>query len=534
MRFGTVAFILSVLLFGLVMNSHFALGVKYGAICNELNFDDSSGGFCYDFRNASGYIDRNVWNVSNSSGSVKINSTGLYITDKDGDKVFTKSTVLSATTSNLTLMGRSSSGVSGKNDYLLSMGVYGAAGWIGLGYISTSRVDLSVDDDNGGTPDASTGTYTVGVLYNHTINIGIPIAGGNRQVNYTRDGVGISNGVAKTKAALWQQTVGFFNQVDGSDMAIQWVMVFNGTVIPIGSGPPAESFVNSSWNVTSVNIVDASDRSAWINGSVVNITSDLLSFTVNASLPSNMSCVLDQASWNYTYAVSQNVNYLAATINATYHAYTVFDDIGVGDHCLYCFFKVTSSGNSYRSGCLNVSRVAYPAFCNITFPNVNYVNYSFALFNFSFVNATLCSYNTTSNFTVPCSDTYATVDPIFGWNNWSIYGYSEGGICRDNVSFYYNVSGFPTPALSFKTCSSDGWNVLFYFLIALLALSLLYFGIISRDHFISGLLFVFAGVLFIFFAYYIQICVPDLFLVLWIVGILLCFIGIIRAFFRGF
>ncbi len=532
MRFGTVAFIVFLLLFGAVMNSNVALGVKYGAICNELNFDDSKGGFCYDFRNASGYIDRNVWNVSNASGSVKINISGLFIQDKDGDKVFTKSTVLSATTSNLTLMSRSSSGISAKNDFLLSMGVYGAAGWIGIGYISTTRVDVNADDDNGGTADTSTGTYSVGVLYNHTVNIGIPIAAGNRQVNYTRDGVGISNGIAKTKTALWQQTVGFFNQVDGSDMAIQWVMVFNGTVIPVGSGSGPEVFVNSSWNVTSVNIVDASDRSAWLNGSVVNITSDLLSFTVNASLYSNMSCVLDQPLWNYTYAVGQNINYLAATVNATYHAYTVFDDIGVGDHCLYCFFKVTSSGNEYRSGCLNVSRVAYVPFCNITFPNADYFNYSFASFNFSFVNASFCSVNTSSNFTVSCLSTSVFADPVLGWNNWSIYALGDGGVCRDNVSFFYNVS-FLSPALSFDECKDSDWSILIYFVIIMLALGLLYLGIISKDAFFGGLLIVFAGVLFIFFAYYFQVCVEDLFLVLWIVGVICCIVGVFRAFFKG-
>ena len=131
----------------------------------------------------------------------------------------------------------------------------------------------------------------------------------------------------------------------------------------IDNTPPT----NSSWNVTSNNVVSGENRGTWNNGGTINITSNLLSLTVETDENSNGSCVLDH-DWNYTYAVSQNPNYKFATTETTSHAYTVYDNISVGTHCLYCSF-IDASGNEYAnssSGCLNINRLNLDNYPNVT------------------------------------------------------------------------------------------------------------------------------------------------------------------------
>jgi len=124
---------------------------------------------------------------------------------------------------------------------------------------------------------------------------------------------------------------------------------------PPDTTPPT----NSSWNVTSNNVIG--DTEAWNTDEMVHITSDLLSLTVTTNKISNGSCILDQ-NLNHTATIDLNENYLFATLNTVSHAYTVYDDISEGIHCLYCSF-IDELGNEYAnstSGCLQV---------NLTFPS---------------------------------------------------------------------------------------------------------------------------------------------------------------------
>jgi hypothetical protein len=122
--------------------------------------------------------------------------------------------------------------------------------------------------------------------------------------------------------------------------------------------------INSSWNVTSGNVFGTENTSTWNSGGLINITSNLLSLTVTTDENSNGSCVLDH-DWNYTTTVANNSNYKFATTETTSHAYTVYDNISLGNHCLYCSF-IDSDGNELAtssSGCLNLTHYSLP---NIT------------------------------------------------------------------------------------------------------------------------------------------------------------------------
>lgn len=127
--------------------------------------------------------------------------------------------------------------------------------------------------------------------------------------------------------------------------------------------PAAAPFTNTSWNVTSSNVVPGESTIIWDVGGVINITSDLLSFTVTTSYASNGTCRLD-VEQNYSQMVAANANYKFATTNTTSHSYVVFDNITVGDHCLHCSFDPSAASgfnqtasNESHSGCLNTTRL---------------------------------------------------------------------------------------------------------------------------------------------------------------------------------
>lgn len=148
---------------------------------------------------------------------------------------------------------------------------------------------------------------------------------------------------------------------------------------------------NSSWNITTDNVITGA--LAWNNGSYVNITSDLLAFTVSASENTNMSCSIGN-DLNYTSMVALSPDYKAATTDTTSHAYVVADDIPLGDSCLFCSF-IRSDGTgeleNSTSGCLQIVRSDIPASIQATiFPSINF---SFA--STSFVTAQFETFNTT-------------------------------------------------------------------------------------------------------------------------------------------
>jgi len=132
---------------------------------------------------------------------------------------------------------------------------------------------------------------------------------------------------------------------------------------------------NSSWNVTSGNLATGIDSTAWNNGSRINITSNLLSFTVETNVATNMSCVLDHE-WDYNTAVANNSNYKAATTETTSHSYTLYDNISVGNHYVYCSF-ITADGNIANSGKLLLTRnpANISISCNSFILNTNYTTF---------------------------------------------------------------------------------------------------------------------------------------------------------------
>lgn len=136
--------------------------------------------------------------------------------------------------------------------------------------------------------------------------------------------------------------------LDSSEINSIWVA----TVNPFVSG--FNYPVLSNYNVTSNNVFGNS--TVWNNNLTVNITSNLLSFTLNTSINSNCSAVLD-SNQNYSTAIANNSNYKFATTNTISHAYTVFDNISVGNHCLYVHCVDSTNANAdTSSGCLNVTR----------------------------------------------------------------------------------------------------------------------------------------------------------------------------------
>jgi len=113
--------------------------------------------------------------------------------------------------------------------------------------------------------------------------------------------------------------------------------------------------VNSSWNVSSDNVVFGENSATWIDGGTVNITSDLLSLTVSTDENSNMSCRLD-VEGNYSENIAFDSRTKSATTETTSHAMTLFQNISEGNHCVYCSF-IDEYGNGEvggksSSGCL--------------------------------------------------------------------------------------------------------------------------------------------------------------------------------------
>jgi len=117
--------------------------------------------------------------------------------------------------------------------------------------------------------------------------------------------------------------------------------------------------INSSWNVTSQNLPAGENSSIWNAGGqyVINITNNTLSLTVTTDEASNGSCAIGK-NWNYSTMVAYEPNYKFATTDVTEHAYLIYDDIPIGNSCLYCSF-IDASGNEFAnssSGCLNLTR----------------------------------------------------------------------------------------------------------------------------------------------------------------------------------
>ena len=137
------------------------------------------------------------------------------------------------------------------------------------------------------------------------------------------------------------------------DITVIWEFTMFTSDIP--AAPPT----NSSWNITSLNLLSGENSSVWNAGgvNVINITNNTLSLAVTTSVASNGSCAIGK-DLNYTAMVADNINYKFATTETTSHSYLVYDNISVGNHCLYCSF-IDAAGREFAnssSGCLNLTR----------------------------------------------------------------------------------------------------------------------------------------------------------------------------------
>ena len=140
--------------------------------------------------------------------------------------------------------------------------------------------------------------------------------------------------------------------------AVLSVGLSNDTAAPLTPTPAI--FFNTTWNISSANNLKENNNT-WPDGTV-NISSNLLSFTVQTNITSNMSCSIGN-DLNYTAMVSLNANYKAATTDTVQHAYTVYDNISIGSNCLYCSL-LSSPGNlengaNSTTGCLSIRRYDY-------------------------------------------------------------------------------------------------------------------------------------------------------------------------------
>ena len=128
------------------------------------------------------------------------------------------------------------------------------------------------------------------------------------------------------------------------------ILELNSTFLPFVEPTPP---TNSSWNVTSANV--QGNSSLWNTGDTVNITSNLLSWTVTTDVNSNMSC--SNKNYNYTTMVAYNISSKSSTTATQSHADTAYFDIPLNASCMYCAFITSNTGleeTNSSSGCLSV------------------------------------------------------------------------------------------------------------------------------------------------------------------------------------
>lgn len=167
----------------------------------------------------------------------------------------------------------------------------------------------------------------------------------------------------------------------------------------------ADVLTNSSWNVTSANVIG--NRTEWNAGGVVNVSSDLLSFTFTASANSNASCSLNN-NVNYTTMIAIDTDYKLATTDTTEHAYTLADTLILGENTMYCSM-IASDGTLElplsSSGALTIN------YLDIVLPTFDH-----ALENFSMNNLSVQSWN----YNINASDDQGAVYYMVNDTNFTI------------------------------------------------------------------------------------------------------------------
>ena len=219
----------------------------------------------------------------------------------------------------------------------------------------------------------------------------------------------------------------------------------------------------SGFNVTS-NVSDNADRYAWNNGTLVNVSLNLLSFTFQTNVKSNCSARLN-ASQNYTQMVETNANYKMATTETLSHSYTMYDNISTGNHCVYIscinMFRAEPATNSTTSGCLNLSRNVenkIPTFdFNFTLQNISHSkNLTYDINCTDFEANTITYFDNTTLFDINDSTGLIFDEPLQNETGIYIINITCGDIAGGNVSQSLNYSiSDATPTMSSPSIFPD-------------------------------------------------------------------------------
>jgi hypothetical protein len=202
----------------------------------------------------------------------------------------------------------------------------------------------------------------------------------------------------------------------------------------------------SDWNVTSGNVHNSTNSTVWRTNTdgFINITSDLLTFLVNASEISNCSAVLNQ-SLGYYEALNTNSNYGFATTMTKQHSYTVYDSISKGDHYLFVSCVDNATIPNMVNVSLNLSRINNnPSIPNITYPyNNTNITSSTGIINFKFNSNDADGDSLTYNYSINGSS-YATTSSTsksYTFLADGRYNFSVSACDGDNCSLF-NITWF--------------------------------------------------------------------------------------------
>jgi len=209
----------------------------------------------------------------------------------------------------------------------------------------------------------------------------------------------------------------------------------------------------SSFNITSANVVPGELTDCWPN-CIINITSNLLTATFTADESSNCSCRLDYVQ-NYSTMITANANYKLATTDTTSHSVTLYDDLNITNHTMYCSCVDGTGNEDNTPDELKVTRWQPPYFSPVISAQ-SVTSGTFGDYNITCLgNGTLTM---TSNYTI--IPTLNTTGSFTGGNFTFEPFYSTIGLhnIKINCSSIYgdNVTLF---GLTVSACTGGGGNV---------------------------------------------------------------------------
>jgi len=200
----------------------------------------------------------------------------------------------------------------------------------------------------------------------------------------------------------------------------------------------------SDWNVTSANVIG--NTTCWNDNCIINITSDLLSYTFTVSESSNHSAYVDSKT-DYS---NSDANHKAATTETTSHANTVYDNISNGDH--FIFISLINEAGNIMNYTKNFTFWDYPDVALVSPTDAStdtdgLVNFTFkptwnvgSLSNCSLYTNTTGSWKinqtNTTGFVNNTNYVYNQMNITDGSYNWNVECCNEKGMCNFSSSNY--------------------------------------------------------------------------------------------------